>query len=80
MSKEKRSVIGMNYSGEIYEQLSNDLLTFLVIYWSPNIVAGVRVRDFKENTQWVYAKESDVPKEFLAYCLLMDCPCVFYED
>lgn len=77
MSKEKRSVIGMNYSGEICEQLPGDLLNLLVIYWSPDVVAGVRIRDFSIDAIWVYAKKSDVPKEFLAYCLLVDCPCVF---
>lgn len=77
MSKEKRSIIGMNYSGEISEQLPGDSLNLLVIYWSPDVVAGVRIRDFSINAIWVYAKKSDVPKEFLAYCLLVDCPCVF---
>lgn len=80
MNKENRPVIGMNYSGEIQEELTSDLLNFMVIYWSPDVVAGVRIRNFNHGSTWTYAKESDLPKEFLAYCLLVDCPCIFYVD
>lgn len=66
----------MLYSGVFEEDTTNAALKDVLIYFYAGS-AGIRIRNLRNKEEWEYATPSDVPKEFLAYLVLMDVTYTF---